>query len=225
MPIGIDDHHIELAESLRAWAKGQSTTDAVRAAEGSAESLAKWSGKVAEMGLTTIALPEPFGGGGSLLDQAVALEAAAYGLVPGGLLSTTLAGLLVDDVDLRAGIATGEITVGVGLLPSLEVHEDRLAGAVAAVADAPTGTHVLVGGADRWFVVPVSMVTVDPGMTPDLSRSVGSVTLAVPLAHLVEVDVDAAGVRRLLVRLAAAWDVSRASNDGLAQEEFATLVA
>jgi alkylation response protein AidB-like acyl-CoA dehydrogenase len=276
VPIGIDDDHVELAESLRAWARGQSTTAAVRAAEGEPGALAQWSAKAAEMGLPTIAVPEPSGGGGSLLDQAVALEAAAYGLVPGGLLSTTVAALLADDTDLRNGIATGELTVGVGLRPSLEVVDGRLAGTVAAVADAPTSTHVLVGAADRWFVVPVGLVTVAPGMTPDLSRTVGSVCVDAPVADLVAVDTDAAGVRRLVVLLAAAeasgvarwcldtaveyaglreqfgqkigafqaikhlcaemletsesvtaaaWDAARAPNDGLAQAEFATLVA
>jgi alkylation response protein AidB-like acyl-CoA dehydrogenase len=204
LPIGIDDDHVELAGSLRAWGAGQATTEAVRAAEGDVASLSAWSAKAAEMALPTIALPEPVGGGGSLLDQAVALEAAAYALVPGGLLSTTVAGLLSDDQDLRAGIASGEVTVGLGLRPSLESRGGRLRGTVAVVADAPLSTHVLVGADQEWQVVPVSDLTVEPGTTPDLSRSVGSVTLDVSLDEVLRVDVDEAGVRRLLVTLAAA---------------------
>jgi alkylation response protein AidB-like acyl-CoA dehydrogenase len=205
VPIGIDDDHVELAASLRAWAKGQSTTDAVRACEGAPESLSDWTGKVAEMGLPTIALPEPVGGGGTLLDQVVALEAAAYGMVPGGLLSTAAAGLLSSDDEIRAGIAAGEVSVGVGLRGSLQVVDDCLSGTVAVVADAPTATHLLLGAGDRWFVVPASAVTVDPGVTPDFSRSVGSVRVSgAPVGDLVAVDTDEAGVRRLLVTLAAA---------------------
>ena len=104
MPIGITDEHTELATTVRKWAESQGAVDAVRAAETDPAPLADWGGRAAEMGLTAIALPSSVGGGdGSLLDQAVALEAAAYALVPGPLLSTTVAGLLHDDAALRAG--------------------------------------------------------------------------------------------------------------------------
>ena len=204
VPIAIDDDQVELADSLRAWARAQSTTDAVRTAEGSVEAFAGWSRTCAGMGLPSIALPGPTGGGGSMLDQAVALEAAAYGLVPGGLLSTTVAGLLVGDEELRAAIAAGEVTFGIGLRPLLETVGDRLSGTVPVVADAPASTHLLLGAGDAWFVVPTSEVGVIPGATPDLSRSVGSVTVDLPLEGLGRVDGDAAGVRRLFVTLAAA---------------------
>ena len=204
MPIGIDDDHVELGSSLRAWAEQQSTTAAVRAAEGDPGALRTWATRNAGMGLTSIAFPEPLGGGGTVLDQAVALEAAAHGLVPGALLTTTMAGLLGDD-DLRAGVAAGETTVGIGLVPSLEVVEGRLTGVVDVVAEAPTSTHLLLGAADRWFVVPASEVTVRAGATPDLSRSVGSVSVgSVRVEDVSEVDTDADGVRRLLLTLGAA---------------------
>jgi alkylation response protein AidB-like acyl-CoA dehydrogenase len=208
VPIGIDDDHVELGTSLRAWAEQQSTTAAIRDAEDDPEALGPWAARSAGMGLTSIALPEPIGGDGTLLDQAVALEAAAHGLVPGGLLTTTVAGLLGDE-DLRAGVASGEITVGVGLRPSLEVVEGQLTGAVDVVAEAPTSTHVLLGAGDRWFVVPTALTEVETGTTPDLSRTVGSVRVdSLPIDESSdgarEVETDAAGVRRLLVTLGAA---------------------
>lgn len=205
MPIGISDEHAELGATLRAWARDQRATEAVRAAEGATGRLAEWSVRVAEMGIPSVALPEPVGGGGSLLDQAVVLEAAAYGLVPGGLLSTTAAGLIVDDADVRAGIASGKVSVGIGLTPSLELREDRLRGRVTVVADAGTATHLLLGAGQRWFLVPSERVLLADGFTPDLSRTVSAVEVdGVPVSDILEVDVDADRVRRTLILLGAA---------------------
>ncbi len=206
MPIGIDDHHVELAESVRGWAAGQSTTAAVREAERDPGSLRDWTARCATMGLASIALPDAVGGGGGeLLDQAVALEAAAYALVPGPLLTTTAAGLLVEDADLRQGIAAGELAVGIGLSPSLELRDGRLSGEVAVVADGPSSTHLLLGAGERWFVVPSDRLAVEEGATPDLSRTVGAVRLDGVDAHdIVEVHAGGDDARRLLLVLAAA---------------------
>ena len=141
-----------------------------RGAETDAGRLADWGARVAEMGLSAIALPASVGGGdGSLLDQAVALEAAAYALVPGPLLSTAVAGLVHDDPDLRAGIAAGEATVG--LAPR--------SGRLRAVLDAPSATHVSLAVAsaegDRSVVLPVDAVEVLAGPSVDLSRTVAEV--------------------------------------------------
>ena len=86
MPIGISDEHIELATAIGKWATSTAAIDAVRAAEDAPEKLRGWPQIAAEMGLSAIALPESVGGGGGLLDQAVATEAAARALVPGELL-------------------------------------------------------------------------------------------------------------------------------------------
>ena len=81
MPIGISDDHGELAAAIAKWASSLDGIAAARAAEGVRhEAFADVSTAVAEMGLTGIAAPEQAGGGGgSLLDLAVALEAAAGG--------------------------------------------------------------------------------------------------------------------------------------------------
>ncbi|KAB2807432.1 acyl-CoA dehydrogenase [Pimelobacter simplex] len=96
MSIGISDEQAELADSLRKWAASLSPLAAVRAAEGdvSASFADVWAA-ADEMGIAAIAVPESAGGGGgSLLDQAVALEACAHELVPGGLLGATIGSLL-----------------------------------------------------------------------------------------------------------------------------------
>src|SRR5689334_12715511 len=151
MPIGISDEHVELAASVRKWAESQGSIAATRAAETDPDALAPWGALPAEMGLTAIALPEAVGGGGgTLLDQAVVVEAAGYALVPGPFLTTVVAGLIYDDADLRRGIAAGEITVGLGTDPR-------------AVLGAPGSTHVSVPRGDAHVLVPAADAEVRPG--------------------------------------------------------------
>ena len=96
MSIGITDEHEELAASLRKWAASLGAIEAIRAAEGRVDERFDdvWAA-VEEMGVTAIAVPESAGGGGgTVLDQAVALEACAYELVPGGLLGAAIGATL-----------------------------------------------------------------------------------------------------------------------------------
>jgi alkylation response protein AidB-like acyl-CoA dehydrogenase len=217
MPIGITDEHAELAASVRKWAESQGSIDAVRAAETDPSSLASWGSRAAEMGLTAIALPEAVGGGGgTLLDQAVALEAAAYALVPGPLLTTTVAGLLYDDPELRAGIAEGRISVGLGA-------------GTRAVLDAPSATHVSVpaaAGDQRHVVLPADRVRIVPGPSVDLSHTVGEV-LADDVATAGLPTMTASGTPLELVCLAAAeasgiarWCLDTAVEYAKVREQF-----
>lgn len=198
MPIGISDDHTELAASVRKWAESQGSIAAVRAAETDPGALAPWATLPAELGLTAIALPENTGGGGgSLLDQAVAVEAAGYALVPGPFLTTVAAGLMYADAEVRAGIAEGRITVGLGV-------DSR------AVLDAPVATHVSVPTADGHVLVAADQVEIRPGVSVDLTRTVGEVVLGdldvsglpvsgadrVPLELLVLAAAEASGIAR-----------------------------
>ncbi|WP_231123773.1 acyl-CoA dehydrogenase [Nocardioides sambongensis] len=88
MSIGISDEQVELAATLRKWAGSLGAIEAVRAAEGDPDARFDdvWSA-IEEMGLHAIAVPEGSGGGGgTMVDQAVAVEACAHALLPGGLL-------------------------------------------------------------------------------------------------------------------------------------------
>src|SRR4051794_25660808 len=107
MSIGISEEHAELARSLREWAASLGGCEVVRAADGDADATFadNWKACV-EMGAATIGLPEQYGGGGgSALDQAVALEACAHALVPGPLLSTAVASLVAPASELGEGAA------------------------------------------------------------------------------------------------------------------------
>ncbi|MBW8750357.1 MAG: acyl-CoA dehydrogenase family protein, partial [Propionibacteriales bacterium] len=179
MPIGISEEHAELAASVRKWAESQGSIEAVRAAESDVSGLTSWTARAAELGLVSIALPDTSGGGGgSVLDQAVALEAAAAGLVPGPLLTTTVAGLSIDDADLRAGIAKGTISVGIGVGGSLDLVDGAFSGRVPVVFEALSATHLLLavtGG--RHVLVGVDQVAIEPGASFDLSRTCGAVSV------------------------------------------------
>ena len=219
--LGISEEHAELATSLRKWAVSLGGTEAARASEADHHATfdEAWSA-VAEMGVAPIGLPEAVGGGGgSVLDLAVALEACAHGLVPGPLLSTAVASIVLPaDAHLARGLADGA-RVGLGLAPSLLVGQ-RLAGAVDVVWDAPGATHLLLGGrdasgAERWFVVPADRVVCPTstqgsvsGTRPvglDLTRRCCSLVVDVAVADVEPLPgVDEARLRRAAVTLGAA---------------------
>ena len=105
MSIGITDEHVELASSLRKWAASLGPIEAARAADGRADERFDdiWAA-AEEMGVAAIAVPESAGGGGgTLLEQAIALEACAYELVPGGLLGAAIGAIvaLLQDCTIR----------------------------------------------------------------------------------------------------------------------------
>ncbi len=108
MSIAITDEHAELAASLRKWAASLGGIEATRAAEGDAGAQFDeiWAA-ADEMGVAAIAVPESAGGGGgTVLDQAVALEACAYELVPGGLLGAAIGAAVQGQPD-RYGVQVG----------------------------------------------------------------------------------------------------------------------
>ncbi|MDN4163010.1 acyl-CoA dehydrogenase [Nocardioides abyssi] len=169
MSIGISDEHVELAGSLRKWAASLDGPAVVRAAEReAAEPFAATWQAVTEMGVATIGLPETAGGGGgSVLDQAVALEACAHEMVPGPLLGPVVAAALLAGTEVAGALGEGSV-VGVALSD--------------LVWDVPSATHVLVdvggpGGGEEWRVLPVAAVTTTPGTGLDLSRRYGAVAV------------------------------------------------
>src|SRR5689334_19032964 len=104
MSIATTDEQAALQRSIRRWTAGADTKNIIRRAEPHLEPgqpppgpelAAIWSG-IAELGVLGIAVPEEFGGAdGSITDVAVGLEEAARGLMPGPLLPTVLAALLL----------------------------------------------------------------------------------------------------------------------------------
>ncbi|MBM9460621.1 acyl-CoA dehydrogenase family protein [Nocardioides sp. zg-536] len=207
MSLGISEDQVELADSLRKWAASLGPIAAVRAAEGDphADFADLWSA-AQEMGLAAIALPESAGGGGgTVLDQAVALEACAHELVPGGLLGASLGALLAG----RPG------RFGVQVFPG------------GVVWDGGTGTEALLLDADdtQSDVQPDAQPDVQPEahLGVDLSARHASVPAAVGAT---ETEVDPAR-RRLAITLAAAeaagvarWCLGTAVDYAKVREQF-----
>lgn len=225
MPIGITDEHQALNESLRDWAKGLGGIALARAAEGdpAADFDEVWRG-VAEYGVAGIAAPEPNGGGGSLLDAAVALEACAHELLPGPLLGSSVAAFHAGAAgldDVVAAITAGGC--GIAVAPSLEAGE-RLRGSVPVVYDGGGAAQLLLGaraadGEESWFFLGADQVDVRPQAGPDLTRRVAAVQVDVDPGEALEVP----GLRGETVRRTA-LTLAVAEASGIAQWCLATAV-
>lgn len=234
MPIGITDEHQVLSESLRDWAKGLGGIAIARAAEGtaSADFDEVWRG-VEVYGVAGIAAPEPNGGGGTLLDAAVALEACAHELLPGPLLGSTVAAFHAGAAglgDVVAAVTAGGC--GIALGPDLELG-DRLRGAVPVVYDGGGAARLLLGargadGDERWFFVAAEQADVRPQAGPDLTRRVAEVRVDIDAREAVEVaGLRAEAVRRTALTLAAAessgiaqWCLTTAVEYAKVREQF-----
>lgn len=215
MSIGISDEHVELAASLRKWAVALQGPELARAHESDASATFAdaWSA-AGEMGIAAIGVAEEHGGGGgSALDVAVALEACAYGLVPGPLLGTVVAGrLLADRGRDAAAIAEGE-AYGLAL--------------DGFVWDAANAGRVLGADSDgTWRVWSVASVAGEPLLGLDLSRRYAR--WQTPSGAGDEVaGLDEAAVRRAVVTFAAAeasgvarWCLDTAVEYAKTREQF-----
>ncbi len=219
MSIGISEEHAELAASVRQWAASLEGREVARACEDDAEASFDevWKA-VVEMGVATIGLPEAAGGGGgSVLDLAVALEAAAHELVPGPLLATAVAAEVLGETDGVAGEIADGARVALALTPGLDV-----------VWDLPGATHLLCPDADgTWWVVPAAAVSATPAAPVDLTRRVGSADVDLGADGVVRTDLDTDTVRRAAVTLAAAeaagvarWCLGTAVDHAKVREQF-----
>ena len=218
MPVGVSREHLELSSSFRSWAAGLGGPAAVREAEVDASAaFAKTWQSVVEMGLTGIGIGEEHGGGGGdLLDQMVAVEAAAHALVPGPLLGTTLVGQLASDPEVLSSIAAGA-SAAVALTGDLDVVLD-VVGARWLLAPTDNGSWELIDS-DGW--------TAEPVLGVDLSRRGGRVSVSASAEQVKRLDVDGDEVRHVLVALAAAeaagvaqWCLDTAVDYAKVREQF-----
>jgi alkylation response protein AidB-like acyl-CoA dehydrogenase len=205
VPIGVTPDHQDLASSVVDWAHSLAAVEAVRASEGDAGATFEdvWK-QVAAHGLALIAAPDSAGGGGgSLLDAAVAVAAAAEELVPGPVLSVSVAGVAAGNApSVIATLAAGG-RAALGLAPTLEVS-DRLTGTVPVVLDAPGADWYLLGAGEDCYAVPASAVRAAPSNGVDLTRRTASATVDASLEDVLKVPGGSGRVRRLLVTFAAA---------------------
>jgi alkylation response protein AidB-like acyl-CoA dehydrogenase len=216
MSIGISDEHVELASSLRKWAADLGGRELARSVEDDPHAGFEdvWSA-VGEMGIATIGLPEGAGGGGgSVLDVAVALEACAHELVPGPLLGAAVASSLLAEIE---GVSS---ELGEGAVVALALSD--------VVWDTPSATHVLqADGSGAWSVLPRSAVELTSALGLDLSRRFGTVRVVDASAAVPVPGLTAALVRRTAVTLGAAeaagvarWCLATAVEYAKVREQF-----
>jgi len=210
MSIGISEEHVELARSLREWAASLGGREVTRDADGDAGATFAdtWKACV-EMGVATIGLPEAAGGGGgTVLDVAVALEACAHELVPGPLLSTALVASLLGETPFAA-------TLGDGAAVAVALSAD-------AVGDLAGASHVLRPEGDTWVISLIESAA--PVLGVDLSRRYGAATSGlgdvvpgltselVRRAYVTHAAAEAAGVAR--------WCLETAVDYAKVREQF-----
>src|SRR6478735_6902459 len=215
MSIGISDEHVELAASLRKWASDLGGRALARSCEGDSEaSFADVWAALGEMGVPTIGMPENAGGGGgSVLDVAVALEACAYELVPGPLLGPAVAAAVLGESPVAADLGAGAV-VAVGLTD--------------VVWDLPSATHVLLTeGSGSWSVYPRDAVEASSSVGLDLSRRFGTARVVDESAGVAVPGLTTDLLRRTTVTFAAAeaagvarWCLATAVEYAKVREQF-----
>lgn len=223
MPIAITEEQRAVQESIRDWAAGAGSED-VRALEtaGTVEpwhDTGRWK-ELTSIGVFSIAVSEAAGGaGGGLVDLASALEQTADALVPGPVLGTAVAGVLLDSAGTAAPvlerIVNGRASVGVSAEPGTLVASDvggrtRLDGHVPHVLALAGASHALlparVPGQSEpvWFLLDADKIQLVERTSVDFSRPMAGATL-----DGVDVGPDeqlpaSARPRELLIALAAA---------------------
>jgi alkylation response protein AidB-like acyl-CoA dehydrogenase len=150
----ITDEQFAARELVRSWAVGAAATGAVRDIEhGRPDAWRPVYGGLAELGLFGVAVAEDAGGaGGSVSDLCAMVEEAARALVPGPVLSTALATLVVTDPAVLQALSSGQTTAGVALEGELQEDSGRVTGSVdyvlggldSGVLLLPAGEHVVL---------------------------------------------------------------------------------
>ncbi|MCK2239530.1 MULTISPECIES: acyl-CoA dehydrogenase [unclassified Crossiella] len=240
MPIAVTAEQQALHESVLAYGQGAGAIAAVRAQErGDPAWRRLWPGLV-DLGLTGIAVPEELGGaGGTVVDLAVALEAAAEALIPGPILPTALAGLvLADQPGVRELLpaVVGGLPAAVALSPGTLTAQRDSAGRLLVTgvtgpvlgASADAVLLVPVGGETGWILLTPGEAGVRLLPATDFSRDLAEVeVVAVVPTDRVLPDLSREAVLDRAVVLAAAeaagiarWCVYIASRYAREREQF-----
>lgn len=197
MATTITDEQFAARELVRDWAAGSGATEAVRDIEqGEPKAWRPLYDGLAGLGLFGVAVPEDCGGaGGSIEDLSAMVEEAAKALVPGPVVTTALATLVVSDPQLRAALASGERTAGVA--PDGDVEFDattsRASGTVPWVLGGVAEGLLVVPAGGKWLLIDSAAadgVAVEPLRATDFSRPLARVVLTSAPASVLETDAD-----------------------------------
>jgi 3-oxochol-4-en-24-oyl-CoA dehydrogenase len=212
LPIASTDDQLALQASIREWAKRAGTIDVVRGLEppggrdgvatsaGTGPAAERWA-SLAELGVFAIGMPAAAGGaGGSAAELAAVLAQATESLVPGPVLPTQIAGLVLARCQDQAAaqlamqaLTAGELSVAVALnVGSLSGSRQpdgslSLHGQVGQVLGGGGTTHLLVSAADPasasgavWCLLPVGQTGITlAGCAPaDFSRPLADISFS-----------------------------------------------
>ncbi|MFB1294575.1 acyl-CoA dehydrogenase family protein [Mycobacterium sp. pW049] len=238
MPTGLShtsaiatDEQSAARELVRTWAAASSAVDAARDVEqGDADAWRGPYGRLTELGIFGVALPEEHGGAdGTVADLAAMVDEAAAALVPGPVATTALATLVLPDshAELLEALATGERTAGLTLAADLTFGDGRVTGTADYVLGADAAGVLLLPAGDAWLLVDSAAqgVTIEPLQATDFSRPLARVVLDGAPAE--ELDVPAQRVVDLAATLLAAeaaglarWLLDTATEYAKVREQF-----
>ncbi|CRK57798.1 Butyryl-CoA dehydrogenase [Alloactinosynnema sp. L-07] len=180
MTLGLEQEHIDLRDSVRAFATRHVSETVVRdAVNAKTEERPPFWAALADQGLLGLHLPEEDGGSGAgLLELAVVVEELGRAMTPGPFLPTVLASAVLAAAGHRehlSGLADGTTTAAVGF----GVGSPVLGGQVADLFVLP-----VEGG---WVLADRESVVVTPLDSHDLTRRLASVEVA---GHVTALNLD-----------------------------------
>ena len=179
MSVIITDEQFAARELVRSWAAGADAPAAVREIEqGRPEAWRQVYRGVAELGLFGVAVAEDAGGaGGSIEDLCAMVEEAARALIPGPVVTTAVATVVVTDHDVLQALSEGRITAGIALGGDLHEVSGHVSGSVDYALGADGAGVLLVGAGEVVLMVDCSdaAVVVEPLPATDFSRPLARV--------------------------------------------------
>lgn len=136
---------------------------------------------LAGLGFFGVAVPEHCGGaGGGIEDLCAMVEEAAKALIPGPVVSTALATVVVDAPELLGALASGERVAGVALAGDVRFADRTASGTVEYAWGAVADGVLLLPAQGDWLLVDALSdgVVVEPLRATDFSRPLARVVLA-----------------------------------------------
>ncbi|MCG5431415.1 acyl-CoA dehydrogenase [Mycobacterium sp. MYCO198283] len=225
------DHQAAVRDLVRSWAPTSGSIEAVRAVEqGDPDAWLKPFRAAAELGLFGVAVPDERGGaGGTVADLSAMIEEAGRALVPGPVVSTALAALLLGHGgdDALAALVEGQRSAGIATAAELAFAGGTVSGAVALAPGLRAGELLLAPAPQGWLLIDTDTDTAEvTALDPtDFSRPLSRVRFDGAPATLL--DVDAQRATDLWLALAAAesagiarWALHTAVDYAKVREQF-----
>ncbi len=191
----VTDEQFAARALVRDWARnstsGPGGTAAIReveqgSEEGGADAWRPVFGRLADLGIFGVAIPEDCGGaGGSIEDLCAMVEEAAKALVPGPVATTALAALVISeagsDPELLAALASGERFAGLALDgdADFDAETSRVSGTLPLALGAADGAVLLLPADGKWLLIDTDSdgVQIEPLQATDFSRPLARVLL------------------------------------------------